>query len=95
VCPGAAAGTGLRSDAVWRRPQDDRSGSEERAGRLTFVCECADRDCTERIQLSASEYAGIRRDPRRFVVVPGHEFAELERVVEAHDGYEVVEKPRA
>ena len=34
----------------------------------------------------------MREHPRRFLVAPGHEHPELERVVERHTGYLIVEK---
>lgn len=66
--------------------------AEDDADRTAFVCECADRSCAERVLLSAGEYRAVRADPRRFVVAPGHTVPELERVVERHPGYDVVEK---
>jgi hypothetical protein len=63
-----------------------------RSGPLPFVCECASPDCTAAVELSLEEYRVIRRDPRRFVVVPGHENLEVEVVVERAPGHAVVEK---
>jgi hypothetical protein len=58
-----------------------------------FLCECADPDCNEMVSLSVSEYEQVRSVPTRFVIVPGHELAEAERVVEHVDErYTVVEK---
>ncbi len=57
-----------------------------------FVCECADTTCTDRIQLSLNEYEEVRSDPKWFLIVPGHELLEFERVVAQHDGYLIVEK---
>jgi len=34
----------------------------------------------------------LRADPARFAVLPGHEVADVERVVERRDGYLVVQK---
>ena len=34
----------------------------------------------------------VRANPRRFIVLAGHDFPEAEDVVEVHDGYVVVEK---
>jgi hypothetical protein len=65
-------------------------GGEPRT--MTAVCECASGDCTERLEISAAAYEEIRSDPRRFIVVPGHELPEFESVVERRDAYEVVEK---
>ena len=57
-----------------------------------FVCECADRECTDRLTLPQGKYEEVRRFPTHFVVVPGHVHSEYERVVEQVDGYVVVEK---
>jgi hypothetical protein len=59
---------------------------------MTVICECADGECTERLQIRVSEYEKVRADPRRYVIVPGHELPEFESVVESRDGYDVVEK---
>ncbi len=52
-------------------------------------------DCAERIELSRSEYERIRSRQTFFVVVPGHELPEIERVVERADRYAIVEKAAA
>lgn len=57
-----------------------------------FFCECSNLECKERIELSSAEYERIHRDPKHFIVVPGHEVPAIERIVERHDGYNVVEK---
>ena len=57
-----------------------------------FVCECANDDCVERLPVPRDEYVAVRSEPRRFIVAPGHEAAELETVVERHDRFFVVEK---
>ena len=64
--------------------------AEERT--MTAVCECANGDCTERLQISISAYEAVRADPRRYVIVSGHATPEFESVVDGGDGYEVVEK---
>jgi hypothetical protein len=57
-----------------------------------FRCECARLGCNELLELSVREYEEVRSDPRRFMVVPGHENLEAEVVVERHRGYLVVKK---
>lgn|SRR5690242_15355907 len=59
---------------------------------MTVVCECADGDCTDRFEIPVSEYEKVRSDPRRYVIVPGHELAEFEAVVESRGAYDVVQK---
>lgn len=57
-----------------------------------FVCECGSRECTDMVRLTLDQYEAARRHPRRFAVLRGHLFPEVERVVEEHDAYTVVEK---
>jgi hypothetical protein len=59
---------------------------------LAFVCECGRLRCNQLIALSRAAYEAVRQDARRFVIVPGHEIAETEDVVELHEHYAVVEK---
>ena len=57
-----------------------------------FICECARTGCLDRIQLTPREYEHIRADGTHFLVVPGHENAELEFVVDKFAKYFIVEK---
>lgn len=58
-----------------------------------LLCECADRECNEMLSLSVGEYELVRSVPTHFAIAPGHELAEVERVVTRADGrYTVVEK---
>lgn len=57
-----------------------------------FRCECARLGCNKLILLTLLEYERVRADPRRFIVLAGHELPELETVVETADGYVVVQK---
>jgi hypothetical protein len=58
----------------------------------TWVCECADTECSEPMSLTLGEYEELRSHPNRFAVLPGHVLEEVERVVDADDRYVVVEK---
>jgi len=55
-------------------------------------CECPDEACVEEIVLTVGTYERVRSQPRWFVVKPGHCEPDVERVVEAHDDYWIVEK---
>jgi len=57
-----------------------------------FFCECADPECTERIELSSADYEWVRASPTRFVLARGHAAPEIEHVVEREDEHVVVEK---
>jgi hypothetical protein len=65
-------------------------GGEERT--FDFLCECGDASCAARVPVTLAAYEELRSSPVRFVVVPGHEVTEVERVVETHAAYAVVEK---
>jgi len=71
---------------------DDERASEGGPGPRWFVCECAHADCAELVDVGASTYHEVRRYPRRFIVLPGHEEPDIEQIVEAHAAYLVVEK---
>jgi hypothetical protein len=61
--------------------------------RVPFICECADPSCRESVMLSLEDYEHIRAHPTWFLLVAGHEDEEgTERIVDAEQGYEVVEK---
>jgi hypothetical protein len=59
---------------------------------MTVICECADGDCTERLEISVPKYEDVRTDPRRYIIVSGHGVPEFESIVEDGDAYQVVEK---
>ncbi len=59
---------------------------------LEFICECGHQSCEEHVRLRLSEYEQVRRDSRRFAIVPGHTIPDAERVVYSTDRFEVVEK---
>jgi hypothetical protein len=82
------------NEEVFKAVNEEVSDAHARddEGRTAFLCECADKDCTERVLLTDDEYRSVRADPRRFVVASGHVVPELEEVVEQHGGFEVVQK---
>jgi hypothetical protein len=90
-----------RNEALHREVNERLAKMDEQAGggwadaseRFDFMCECGNGDgCPERVSLTLAEYDRVRRQDDRFVVVPGHEDAEIETVVEEGDGYLVVDK---
>ena len=58
---------------------------------VSFRCECGQLGCNELIRLSRAEYDAVRSHPRRFAIVAAHEVVEIERIVERHSRYAVVE----
>jgi hypothetical protein len=71
-----------------------RRSADGRAPALRFLCECGDETCFERATLELADYESIRKHPRRFIVVSGHEdnSGDSSRVVERLDSYSVIEK---
>jgi hypothetical protein len=59
---------------------------------VRFRCECSRLECGEAVPLTLAEYEQVRRSPKRFVLVPGHELPELETLISRGDRYAVVEK---
>ena len=58
----------------------------------SYFCECSRTDCREQITLTPKEYEAARADARRFVIAPGHDLPEVERVTDEHEPFAVVEK---
>lgn len=58
----------------------------------SYLCECADPDCRQRIRLTVGNYERARADSVHFVVSPGHQIADTEVVVDEGDGWMLVEK---
>ena len=59
------------------------------------VCECSDRNCSGHIAITVYEHQVMRKNPRHFIVLPGHIDPEIERVVANHRKFLVVEKDLA
>jgi hypothetical protein len=57
-----------------------------------FVCECGYVGCNTTVELSIAAYEAVRTDFDRFLVVPGHEIDEIDRVVERHGDHLIVVK---
>lgn len=81
-----AANERMRRSAASHRFEPDQG--------VPFLCECADPNCYEIVMLSLEEYARVRMHSSRFLLVAGHEDPESahERIVEAENGYAIVEK---
>lgn len=59
---------------------------------LIVVCECADDDCVQRLNLTRREYEAARSEPVLFVVAHGHVEPEIEEVISRTERYELVRK---
>ncbi|HEY7003418.1 MAG TPA: hypothetical protein VH281_03995 [Gaiellaceae bacterium] len=83
---------GALNQALLREVNERIEKLAEDAAHPEFLCECADPDCIDTIELSIAEYEAIRSSPVRFPVKRDHDYPEFERVVEEHERYVVVEK---
>ena len=89
-----------RNEALFREVNerivelDTDLGGYERDDALLvgFVCECPQEGCNEIVEVTRGQYEAVRDNPRRFLVLPGHEDGDIARVVERHSSYLVVEK---
>lgn len=59
---------------------------------LFFHCACGRESCDRRLCLTIADYRAAHSTPHRFIVHPEHATPEIERVVERHRDYLVVEK---
>jgi hypothetical protein len=59
---------------------------------IPFYCECSKADCRERIKLTAREYKKLHQKDNQFIILAGHELSKIEKVIERHNGFNVVEK---
>ncbi|MEP6910450.1 MAG: hypothetical protein ABI896_08480 [Actinomycetota bacterium] len=57
-----------------------------------IVCECADPECGERIAAPLEDYEQTRADGTHFLIAPGHEEYEHERVVTSFSGFRRIVK---
>jgi hypothetical protein len=84
-----------QTEALFRDVNERIAESAERfdARDAEFVCECADPACAERVPATLEQYEEVRSDGTHFLLSPGHELPELERVVKRpHRRSVVVEK---
>ncbi len=83
-----------KTEALFREVNERIAESAEGfdAERPEFICECADPNCTHRVEASLDEYEEVRADGATFILAPGHADAELERVVADRGRFEIVEK---
>lgn len=81
------------NEAAFRRINEAaRTGAGNGTSVTGILCECGHLDCREELALPRPEYEEVRSRPRRFIVLPGHEIPDAERVVAERDGWNVVEK---
>ena len=85
-----------RTESLFREVNERIAETAERFGSedAVFVCECADAGCDNRLQAQLDEYEHVRADGVRFLVAPGHEEPDYERVLYHHGELQVIEKSK-
>ena len=83
-----------RTEALFRDVNERIAESAQRfeADSTQFVCECADPNCTHRLEATLDEYEDVRADGATFLLAPGHAHTDIERVLEDRGRFHVVEK---
>jgi hypothetical protein len=83
-----------RTESLFRDVNERIAESAQRfeADTTQFVCECADPDCTHRLEVTLEEYEDVRGDGATFMLEPGHEHDDIERIVERRGRFHIVEK---
>ena len=86
-----------RNDALFREANERIREKAEEYGvdiPVPFICECADPACREVVRVELDGYREVRRNPRWFINVPGHEVAagSAAEAVGDRDGYRIVQK---
>jgi len=59
---------------------------------LEFFCECSNPQCTERIKLTHNQYEALHKTRTQFVLKPGHELPQVEKVIKREQKYILVDK---
>lgn len=80
----------IANERMFRWEERHADGASE-----LYLCECADPDCREKVDLAKDRYEAVRHSHDHFLVKTGHVLPELEEVVQTHSGYQVIEKPGA
>jgi hypothetical protein len=86
-----------KNEAVFRATNREIERVEQEGGGaadgvLEVICECGRDPCSAVITLTVSEFHSAHSQKNRFVVVPGHQTEEIERVIDDRGAHLVVEK---
>ena len=86
-----------KNETVFRATNREIENAEEESGggddaALEVLCECGRPGCSGLISMTVGQYEKVHSQKDRFVVVPGHQSDEIEKVVEEREGYAIVDK---
>jgi hypothetical protein len=86
--------TVVQTEDVFRRANEEIADLGRKHGwrfPVPFLCECADRRCFARLELTLEVYEALRSDPQRYVTAPGHEIPAA-MVIEQTGSFALAEK---
>jgi hypothetical protein len=84
-----------QNEALFREVNERIGGIAHQLGSgapYEFLCECANADCSFRLELPLGAYEAVRSDPTQFVVLPQHYTPEVEDLVSESESHWVVRK---
>jgi hypothetical protein len=83
-----------RTESAFREVNEAiaKTASRFDADEATFICECADPNCTHRVTADLEDYEDVRAEATHFLLAPDHHEPEVERIVERTEEFDVVEK---
>jgi 5-bromo-4-chloroindolyl phosphate hydrolysis protein len=84
-----------RNEALFREVNeqiDTLNDAGAQAASIPVVCECGSNRCAEAIKISPAAYEAVRVHGDRFLIKSGHQFDDVETVVEEYADYAVVAK---
>jgi hypothetical protein len=59
---------------------------------VPFLCECADWNCLGRVEMKLADYGELHVDRDVYAILPNHQVAEGEHVIDRRASFEVVRK---
>jgi hypothetical protein len=82
----------IRFREINERLAEDVRGVSADDAPVEFVCECGVVTCTATVALTLAQYDAVRGDGATFAVLPHHDIADAEDVVDEREGFVVVRK---
>jgi hypothetical protein len=61
--------------------------------RVAFLCECADDDCVERVDVTLADWEAVASAHNHFLMIAGHQRSDDEEVVGSLGKFEIARKP--
>ncbi len=92
VLGGAPRADRIAQTELFFRAVNEEIAANDGHGTTRFLCECGNPACSEGLELTAAALHHLHAENGLFVVLPGHEIADLETVVNRQNGYLVVRR---